>query len=350
MVSLERASARVGNATVKLHLTTTKDNRLIRTLRRYARQSRGADACLVGDPARADAIVFVETVDWRDPHFLRVHRHRLTREHPDRVVLFNEGDVSRARLPAVAMNATRAPWQIGLGSLPIHEDQPPIEPIATEPTELMSFVGSRTSPVRHRILDRYASVQPAVIDTDAYDAWHTTRAERSAQRRAFEHALAAGLFALCPRGGGSGGSGRSSLRLYEAMQAGRCPVILSDRWVEDHGVDWSFALRVAEADCERLEELLGAVSRDEALARGAEGRRRWEAAYAPERYLDTLGSAVRTLLERGARVPRRRLVDVLRDARYATLLRARQLQTHWGTLGGVAPEPVAMDGDTAAKP
>ena len=332
-------------------LVATGDNRLIRTLARYARQTTSRDVERVADPARADAIVFVETVDWRDPHFHRVRRHRLALAHPGKVVLFNEGDVSRARLPAVAMNATRAPWQIGMGSPPIHEDQPPIEVAPGEPDSLMSFVGSRTSRPRRRILDRYASTHPMVIDDDDYDVWHATPAERSERRRVFERALASGLFALCPKGGGSGGSGRSSLRLYEAMQAGRCPVVISDRWVEDHGVDWRFALRVPEADCDSLEELLGAVPRDEALARGAEGRRQWEAAYAPERYFGTLGRAVRTLLERRAAVPPRRAVDVLGDARCAALLRTRCLHTHCGGLlgglgldGGVtgeAPEPPA---------
>ena len=120
--------------------------------------------------------------------------------------------------------------------------------------------------------------------------------------------------------------GTTSLRLYEAMQAGRCPVILADRWREDIGIDWSFAVRVAERDHDRLEEILGAVPRAEALERGAEGRRQWEATYAPERYVRTLAHAARTLIERRVTVPPRTLAETLEDGFYTAWLQARSLR------------------------
>lgn len=312
---------------MKLKLITTSDNRLIRMLRRYARETPPDGVELVSDAKLADIIVFVETVDWRDPHFRRVQRHPVVREYRDKTVLYNEADTSRARLPALAVNALDVPWQIGIGSLPIHEDQAPVERADAEPTELMSFVGSRSSKVRHGILDRYASAHPAVIDTDTFNSWTSTRKERTRQRRTFERALVAGLFTLCPHG-----LGTTSLRLYEAMQAGRCPVILADRWVEDFGVDWSFALRVAERDHDRLEEILGAVPRGEALERGAEGRRQWEAVYSPERYLHTVAQAARTLLEQRVTVPPRTLGEVLEDDLYTLELRARSIRNWLGQL------------------
>lgn len=306
---------------MKLKLTATTDNRLIRMLRRYARKTRDSDVELVSDASQADVIVFAEAVDWRDPHFHRVQRHRLLRRYPEKVVLFNEADRSRARLPALAVNALDVPWQIGIGSLPIHEDQKPIERIVSAPTELMSFVGSRSSRVRERILDRYAPTQRAVIDTDTYDAWHCTPAERDRQRQTFESAMAAGLFTLCPKGVGT-----TSLRLYESMQAGRCPVILADDWVEDTGVDWSFALRVAEKDHDRLENILDSIARNEALERGAEGRRQWDAAYSPTRYIHTLAHAAQRMVERGVTIPPRTPRELVEDSLYTGYLRARCLK------------------------
>ena len=307
---------------MKLHLASITDNRLIRTLRSYARRSRTDGVELVADPARADVVVLAEPVDWRDPYFRRVHRHPLFRAHRHRLVLYNEADTSRARLPALAVNALDVPWQIGIGSPPVREGDEPLERALGEPGSLMSFVGSRSSPVRHRILDRYPARHRAVIDTDDFDAWHSTPAERAAARRVFERSLADGLFALCPRG-----IGTTSLRLYEAMQAGRCPVILADPWVEDFGVDWSFALRVAEDDDDRLERILSAVPRAEALERGAEGRRQWEAAYAPERYIGTMARAAAALLERGVAVPPRTVREFIEDDARTFRLRAKTFAT-----------------------
>jgi len=317
---------------------------MLRILRRYARELSVGNVVLTESPAEAEAILFVETVDWRDPLFTRVLAHPLMKRYRHKVVLYNEAEDSRARLPSIAMNAANVPWQIAMGSLPIHEDQAPIAPMSDAPGELMSFVGSRNNQLRHQLLDTYAQTQPAVIDTDAYDAWHTTRSERSEQRRTFEQALSAGLFALCPRGGGT-----TSLRLYEAMQAGRCPVILSDEWVEDHGVDWSFAVRVAEVDIDRLEPILSAIPRSEALQRGAEARRQWEVAYSPARYLDTLADAARALLDRQVTVPARNPLQLLGDARYRAFLAARQAKAHVGLLGSaVSSRLIAADGDRSS--
>ena len=307
---------------MKLHLTSSTDNRLIRILRAYAHQMRADDVELTSEPARADVIVLADPVDWHDPYFARARRHPLLLRHPDKFVLYNEADVSRARLPALAVNALDVPWQMGIGSPPVHEDDRPLERMLAEPTELMGFVGSRSSPVRHEILDAYASRHRTVIDTDAFDAWHATPDERTEQRRIFEASLADALFALCPRGAGT-----TSLRLYEAMQAGRCPVILADRWVEDYGVDWSFALRVRESDHDRLEEILRAVPRQDALERGAEGRRQWEATYAPTRYVRTLARAAAAMLERRVVVPSRSVREFLEDDARTFHLRARTLKT-----------------------
>ena len=48
---------------------------------------------------------------------------------------------------------------------------------------------------------------------------------------------------ICPRGWGS-----SSIRLFEVMEMGRVPVIISDAWVNEAPKWADFSVRVSEAD------------------------------------------------------------------------------------------------------
>ena len=59
-------------------------------------------------------------------------------------------------------------------------------------------------------------------------------------------------FVLCPRGYGLG-----SCKLFEAMKAGRVPVIMSDRYVLPEGPDWSAcSVRIRENEIERIPSIL----------------------------------------------------------------------------------------------
>ena len=83
-------------------------------------------------------------------------------------------------------------------------------------------------------------------------------------------------FVLCPRGLGCG-----SIRLYEAMQMGRAPVILSDDWVYPERVDWNAcSITIAQKDLLRIPEILEAY-RDRATEMGLRARQEWERFYAP---------------------------------------------------------------------
>lgn len=161
-----------------------------------------------------------------------------------------------------------------------------------EPDLLWSFVGTGTNhAVRQRLLE-LRDPRALVADTRAWSeevrwAW---AAERRADGRAafagFANAMGRSRFVLCPRGRGA-----SSIRLFEAMQVGRCPVIVSDEWLPPPFVEWeSCSLRVPEAAVAELPELLRARE-GEAAALGHEARRVWERLYSPERQLQTLVDA-----------------------------------------------------------
>ena len=68
-------------------------------------------------------------------------------------------------------------------------------------------------------------------------------------------ALENSKFILCPKG-----LGPSSWRIYEAMKAGRVPVIISDKWIPPVGIDWnSFSLRVPETETNNIPAILRSI-------------------------------------------------------------------------------------------
>jgi hypothetical protein len=88
--------------------------------------------------------------------------------------------------------------------------------------------------------------------------------------------MASSAFALCPRGRGPG-----SIRLFEALMMGRCPVIIADEWVYPKRIDWAgCSITVAERDIPRIPEILEReISRAPEL--GLAARKAWEQYYAP---------------------------------------------------------------------
>jgi hypothetical protein len=163
------------------------------------------------------------------------------------------------------------------------------------PTHLFGFVGSSTT---HKIRRRVLSLRRGdalLRDTekepgrgfdqlkDVYDSY----------RAAYGNDLSLVRFVLCPRGVGPG-----SMRVFEAMKAGRAPVIISDEWVEPEGPAWAeFSLRVRERDVEGIPCLL-----ENMAVRSAEMGRRarvaWEAWFSPSVAFQTLAAKATEFAQR----------------------------------------------------
>jgi hypothetical protein len=117
------------------------------------------------------------------------------------------------------------------------------------------FLGGMTAALRQRLYDRlkpteaqYRScikIQGLVFST-AFDG---TGMDVKREYIAF---LRRTRFILCPRGLGVG-----SVRIFEAMKAGRVPVIISDKYVLPSGIDWdSCAVRIREKDINNIPTIL----------------------------------------------------------------------------------------------
>jgi hypothetical protein len=103
------------------------------------------------------------------------------------------------------------------------------------------------------------------------------QARKHAFWQQYAEAIQQSAFGLCPRG-----IGTSSVRIFDVMQSGRVPVILSDDWVLPDGPDWaSFSILVPEKDVESIPERLEA-KRGEAERMGRLARKAWEDWYADD--------------------------------------------------------------------
>ena len=123
----------------------------------------------------------------------------------------------------------------------------------------------------------------------------------------YAEAILDSQFVLCPAG-----FGPATYRLFEAMEMGRAPVILSDEWVPPRGPRWDeFSVRVPECRAGEISAILSNYSdRHEVMGRLA--RRAWEQWFAKP-------------------VCFHRLIELCADIQ-ATPLRPYSTLRAWGTL------------------
>ena len=264
---------------------------------------------LVHDPSRADVLLFVGS---RDRLYADVRQHPYALQYPRKVVVYDSSDWFIPLLPGIYPSLMRR-LRLGRSILGGHYLR---WSKASEITEaqaeleggpyLFGFTGDASNhPLRRQIL-RLQDDRANIRDTrsELGRAEGQVEAVYSSYKRRYANDLRSAKFILCPRGMGSG-----SIRLYEAMRAGRVPVIISDGWVPPLGPNWSaFSIRVREASVENLPRLLRAREGD-AARMGRVARDQWNMWFAPDRAFDVLGTWA---LRAGAR---RRRVELTSQVR-----------------------------------
>ena len=95
------------------------------------------------------------------------------------------------------------------------------------------------------------------------------------------------------------GAGSGSIRLFEVMQAGVAPVLISDKYLLPAHVPWdNFLIRIAERDIARLAELLESHL-SSAEDRGRLARQAWLDYFSPEKEFDIIIAAAHAALRHG---------------------------------------------------
>jgi hypothetical protein len=161
---------------------------------------------------------------------------------------------------------------------------------------LFGFTGQVSSPLRARMFAALASEHSggkALLRQTDGALWATILVQdAAAAKQAYARDLARCKFIICPRGNGA-----CSIRLFEAMEAGRVPVILSDRWVPPSMVDWSrCSVRISENALARLPEILRERESDWPIL-AVTARRTWEKYFSDASLLATITTQLTELTQ-----------------------------------------------------
>lgn len=268
------------------------------------RQSLGAFD-LAKSPDEAEIILFVDAAEIYGgpvhPLYLRL---------PDRCACYSTGIPAYGLLPGSYTSIAKWRNRFGryvnygyVGQPSVHERVPRGSLDFDAPRRyLFSFMGGSTSWVRKRLYKlRPKRADVLIEDTSKFHNWSQSQAENERGRIRYYQTIIQSKFVLCPRG-----AAPSSIRLYETMELGRVPVIISDAWLPNPLVDWElFAVFVRERDIRKLEKRLSSLE-SEAEAMGRRARRAWETHFAPDRQFEGLLRCL-SLIPKQRRVPERRV-------------------------------------------
>ena len=280
---------------MKLYLTSAySTHTCLDRLRNYAKLSASVNHSVCEDPSEADAILFVENTQFDDLLFKTLLKNPLIEMYKDKVFMYNEVDRPWDVLPGLycCMTSNNMNADRHRAFAYLHSPNPYIQDIHKQDIEkrwLYSFVGSMSNSCRRPIV-RLKDERGYVKDTSDFNVWNTDSSELQIRGQSYASILGESEFVLCPRG-----IGTSSIRLFETMEAGRVPVIISDDWVPPDDVDWSFAIKIEERRISSIPGYLKTL-KNESEERGQAARKAWEYSYAPDTLFDTVGDLLDSLL------------------------------------------------------
>ena len=237
---------------------------------------------VVNTPELADLILFVENSRYHnDCFFSLLKENELLSAYPDKVFMYNPHDHPWFILPGLypsmpknrfdATCMATVPYITSINNKIRHE-------LKSDPRFLYSFMGFPNSEVRRKLLKRLHPDGKVMATVNFYE-----EKDLEDQKLAYAETLVDSKYVLCPKGAGT-----SSFRIFEVMEAGRVPVIISDDWVPPKGVDWEkFAVFVKEKEIGCIAEILK-NDQENWRERGRLARASWEKFFAPDVFFDYL--------------------------------------------------------------
>ncbi|HTF62116.1 MAG TPA: exostosin family protein [Edaphobacter sp.] len=254
---------------------------------------------LVSSPEEADFILLAGSFGLDPQHLLD---HPLYRAYPDKCAVYSEDGNYLPLAPGVYCSAVNDEssrvgrvFSYSYISASGRYSNPFVTVWDTEKPLLFSFQGGSTSLLRKRMFNLTFDRSDVLIEnTSTYYHWDLSQPNREERQRRYAQTIASSRFVLCPRGAGSG-----TIRLFEVMQAGVAPVLISDDYLLPAHVPWdNFLIRIAERDIARLPELLDPYA-PSAAERGQLARQAWLDHFAPEKEFDAMIAAAHMALKHG---------------------------------------------------
>ena len=245
-------------------------------------QSRVNRHALIDDPVPADLILLAGDLE----SLAEAQDNILLRTYPEKTMAYSEIDQPIFYVPGVYASASnprvfdprRTQSSIYLSRYNSSYN-PEVRHRPSEQKDLLfCFQGRGDCRLRAKLLSHsYHRQDVQVLETSGFMHWQRGLVGKNDVQKSYADTLARSHFALCPRGMGFG-----SIRLFEVMEMGIAPVLLSNRYALPPGPNWnSFLLRVPEHKYSQLPQILDSVVH-ESETRGRLARKAWEEFFAPD--------------------------------------------------------------------
>lgn len=250
------------------------------------------------NPEDADVILFAEHHPPQDPYFFQVLRTDIYKKFKNKCFIYHDNPKVLPLLPGVFPSIEKryfypelmlpGPYIARLcanDEITFLEEKP-------KPEFLFSFIGaSITHEVRKEIL-QLEHESCFLKDTSGQNSWELDPIEKQSFESEYAQVSLASQFVLCPRG-----MGPNSYRLFETMEMGIAPVIISDEWVPIEGPLWEeFSIQVSEAEVRKIPFLLE-ERRHMAAEMGGKARKAWEEWFSKEVCFHHIAEACKNLKE-----------------------------------------------------
>jgi hypothetical protein len=240
---------------------------------------------LTDSPVEAELIVFLEGNYFKTQRYLTIlYSNSLLRDYPEKCFTINYDDEAAGFLPGLYTSLPRAKYDPSRHRAWCYVFRPSADLVARRnertaaPSLLFSFRGSPTSHSIRRCLLTMDFKTALPFRLTPIDRWFNHTPD---ERLSYIDEILESYFALCPRG-----IAPTSIRLFEVMALGRCPVIISDDWVPIEGIDWaSCSIQIPESDLHLLPERLESRM-DDAKSLGASALRVWEKFFSPSKVIE----------------------------------------------------------------
>ena len=245
-------------------------------LRESAKQDPFGCHQLTDDPHEADIILFIEN-HTHDPYLLSVRNHSIYRAFPQKCFVYHDDDYAVAVLRGIYPSIRKRDYLVdrcragGYIARIAQNDTIRYDQAERNWKWLYTFFGEANSTIRLKLFSRIHT-EGLVQDTTGLRLWQMGPGpERDRFAMEYAEAILDSQFILCPAG-----YGPSTYRLYETMEMGRVPVILSDEWVPPPGPPWNeFSVQLPESLVDEIPAILSKFS-DRHASMGRQARLAWE--------------------------------------------------------------------------
>jgi len=255
-------------------------------LRKMMLASSNRSCVEVTNPEQADLILITGILEKNTFESLRMNQ--IWQQYPEKSFGYSEVDNVPSFLHGVYASASKVKGlfnRMQSGGYPwIQQWRPNPSPLAMPAHKfvkkyLFSFVGRKSHPVRKRLYRAKWPTREVFVAniTDEYNHWVDEGEKYRQIQTRYWQIMAESKFVICPRG-----QGASSIRLFEAMQAGVAPVVVSDGWIPAIGPEWKeFTLFIPERRVHKAYEILKSHE-SEFLERGKLAEAAYQKWFTPE--------------------------------------------------------------------